>query len=77
MTALNWQRKKPIKTRDEILARAIHKLIIIKKRRIEDGRPTKEVVRVQKEIDKLQKMRRDYNNAAKFAEWRTYHAKSR
>jgi hypothetical protein len=82
MGKLNWEKKKykpdyiqqknrtQTRTKEVILNEAIHKLIVIKKRRTEDGRPQKEIIRVQKEIDKLIKLRDQFRLANKFAEYR-------
>jgi hypothetical protein len=52
---------------------AIHKLITIKKRRMNDGESPHRVRAVQIEIDKLMKMKRDVRAASAFMEWRKTH----
>jgi hypothetical protein len=81
MAKLNWERhrerpkteyqkaKVQTRTRDVILNEAIAKLIVIKTRRKIEGEPEKRIIAVQKEIDKLMKMRDQYRKASLFVEW--------
>lgn len=66
-----WQKgKTQTRTRASMINEAIHKLLVIKKRRIEENQPAKKIKACQDEIDKLVKLRRVYDQADKFIEWK-------
>ena len=66
----NVKREVAKKTKEQILNEAIHKLLLIKKQRIDDHYPEARIKRVQVEIDILLKMKREITLAARFIRWR-------
>ena len=69
---LRWERKEytPTRTPEKIYNEAIHKLILIKKRRMEDGEPYKRVLAAQKAIDEMIRKRDSWRKATGFSKWR-------
>ena len=67
-----WDKERPMIQGNKIrtLNMAIHKLLLIKQRRIEEKDTPKRIRACQIEVDKLQKMKRDIQAAAQFVEWR-------
>jgi hypothetical protein len=62
------------RTPEIVYNEAISQLIIIKKRRIEDGESNKRVNAAQKAIDDMIKKRDAYRTAVKFTKWRARNA---
>lgn len=56
-TKLNWERKRKILSKEQILNKYIHQLIIIKERRKREGASKRRINAVQDKIDEFIKMR--------------------
>jgi hypothetical protein len=63
------------RTREGILNKAIHELIQIKKRRINDGDTLKRIQAAQKAIDKMMNMKYRMTTAQRYLMWREKSAK--
>jgi hypothetical protein len=64
------RRKKTTKSPDLIYNEAIHKLILIKKRRVETGDTEQRILAAQKAIDAMIKRRDNYRRVSSFIAWR-------
>jgi hypothetical protein len=58
------------RTPEQIYNEAIHKLILIKKRRMEDGESYKRIRAAQRAIDEMIAKRNEVRKAAQFVKWR-------
>jgi hypothetical protein len=78
---MRWERNKSkhkritgqevkIGEREKAINKAIHELIIIKQRRMRESRPEKDIVRVQKEIDRMIRLKTRMQLADTFLKWR-------